>query len=305
MPIIIDNQLPAKHNLELENIFVMSDSRAYTQDIRPLKILIVNLMPKKIETETQILRLLSNSPLQIDVELLQMTSHKSKNTPSEHIHKFYKNIDQIKDEKFDGMIVTGAPVETLEYEDVDYFEELCKVFDWSKTHVYSNLFICWAAQAALYRKYNINKYPLSKKLFGVFEQHTKNPFHALTRNLDDVFYMPHSRYTQIKADDIEREEDLEILAGSDLSGASIIADKACRNFYILGHLEYDRITLANEYFRDKNKGLKTALPYNYFPNDNTEKTPPLIWRQSASVIFSNWLNYFVYQKTPYDINKIK
>lgn len=304
MPIKIDNQLPARHSLELENIFVMSESRAQCQDIRPLKIIILNLMPTKIETETQLLRLISNSSLQVDVELLQTVTHECKNTSSEHIIKFYKTLDEIKKQKYDGMIVTGAPVEKIKFEDVDYWEELCQIFDWAKTNVYSTMYICWGAQAGLYYKYGINKHPLEEKMFGIFPHKCLDMYHPLLRGLDDVYYVPHSRHTDIKKEDVEKVKELHILSESDVSGIHIIADNDCRNFFITGHSEYDRTTLANEYFRDINKGLKINVPYNYFPKDNPQKTPPMIWRSTANIIFSNWMNYFVYQKTPYDLNNL-
>lgn len=304
MPIKIDNQLPARHSLELESIFVMSESRAKCQDIRPLKIVILNLMPTKIETETQLLRLLSNSPIQIEVELLQTVTHNSKNTSVEHIIKFYKTLDDIRDLKFDGMVVTGAPVELLDFEEVDYWEELCEIFEWAKKNVYSTMFICWGAQAGLYYNYGIKKQKLEDKVFGIFPHRCLDIYHPLLRGLDDIFYVPHSRHTDISKEDIEKVRELQILSISDISGVHIVADRACRNFYITGHSEYDRTTLANEYFRDINKGFKINVPYNYFPGNDPQKTPPLIWRSSANLIFSNWLNYFVYQRTPYDLAKL-
>ncbi|MDR0314650.1 MAG: homoserine O-succinyltransferase [Oscillospiraceae bacterium] len=304
MPIKIDNQLPARHSLELENIFVMSESRATHQDIRPLKIVILNLMPTKIETETQLLRLLSNSPIQVEVELLQTATHRSKNTSAEHMLKFYKTIDDIRDLKFDGMIVTGAPIENLEFEEVDYWDELCDIFDWAKKNVYSTMFICWGAQAALYYHYGIKKYALNEKLFGIFPHKSLDVYHPLLRGLDDIFYVPHSRYTDVSREDIENENGLLLLSYSDISGVHIAADKNSRCFYITGHSEYDRTTLANEYFRDINKGIKIKVPYNYFPDNDPQKTPPMIWRGAANIIFSNWINYFVYQRTPYDLDKM-
>ncbi|HIT52449.1 MAG TPA: homoserine O-succinyltransferase [Candidatus Fimivicinus intestinavium] len=301
MPIKIDNQLPARHSLELENIFVMSESRALTQDIRPLRILILNLMPTKIETETQLLRLLSNSPLQVEVELLQTATHKSKNTSAEHMLKFYKVFDDVREEKFDGMIITGAPVEHLAFEEVDYWEELCKIMEWSKTNVYSTFHICWGAQAGLYYHYGVPKYPLEEKMFGVFPHHALDPYHPLMRGLDDIFYVPHSRHTEIRRSDIALVKDLQILSFSDQAGVHLLSDMECRNFYSTGHSEYDRETLANEYFRDIKRGLPIKMPYHYFPDDDPQRTPPMVWRTAASMIFSNWLNYFVYQRTPYDL----
>lgn len=304
MPIKIANELPAHKSLELENIFVMTEDRAIKQDIRPLKILILNLMPTKIETETQILRLLSNSPLQIEIDLLQLKSHKSKNTSEEHMLKFYKTFDEVENLKFDGMIVTGAPVENLEFEQVDYWEELCSIFEWSKKHVYSTFHICWGAQAALYYHYGVPKYPLEEKIFGVFPHRCLDPLHPLMRGLDEIFYVPHSRHTENRRSDIALVKDLQILSYSELAGVHLISDMACRNFFASGHSEYDRETLAKEYFRDLNKGLDIKQPYNYFPDGDTNKTPMVQWRSSANIIFTNWLNYFVYQQTPYDLSTL-
>lgn len=305
MPIKIDNQLPAHHSLELENIFVMTETRAMTQDIRPLKILILNLMPTKIETETQILRLLSNTPLQVDIELLQVSTYTSKNVSQEHMLKFYKTFDDVKDKKFDGLIVTGAPVEMMAFEEVDYWEELCQIFDWAKTNVYSTFNICWGAQAALYHRYGVPKHILPEKMFGIFEHHPLDLYHPLLRGFSDVFYVPHSRHTETRKEDIARIKDLQILSYSDMSGVHLISDMACRNFYCTGHSEYDFDTLAKEYFRDKGKGLDIKVPYNYFPDDDPKKVPRLTWRGAGSLLFQNWLNYFVYQKTPYDLNSIE
>jgi homoserine O-succinyltransferase len=304
MPINIDNELPARKFLEQENIFVMTKQRAESQDIRPLRILFLNLMPKKIETETQILRLLSNSPIQVDIEFLQMASHVSKTTPMEHMIKFYKTFDMVRDEKFDGMIVTGAPVEQMPFEEVDYWDELCRVFDWAQTHVYSTFNICWGAQAALYHKYGLKKYTLDKKVFGVFEHEPLDLIHPLMRGIDDVFYVPHSRHTEIKMSDIAKIADLQILSYSKKAGVHLISDMECRNFYSMGHSEYDANTLANEYFRDKEKGLDIDVPYNYFPDDDPTREPMITWRSTGSLIFTNWLNYFVYQQTPYEITSI-
>lgn len=301
MPIKIDNQLPARHSLELENIFVMSESRALTQDIRPLKILILNLMPTKIVTETQLLRLLSNSPLQIEVELLQTATHQSKNTSAEHMLKFYKVFDDVCEEKFDGMIITGAPVEHLAFEEVDYWEELCMIMEWTKTNVYSTFHICWGAQAGLYYHYGIPKYPLAEKLFGIFPHHALDPYHPLMRGLDDIFYVPHSRHTEIRRSDIALVKDLQILSFSEQAGVHLVSDMECRNFYSTGHSEYDRETLSTEYFRDISRGLPIGIPFNYFPDNDPQRTPPMTWRTAGNMIFSNWLNYFVYQRTPYDL----
>lgn len=304
MPIKIDNQLPARHSLELENIFVMPENRAMTQDIRPLHIIILNLMPTKIETETQILRLLSNSPLQVDVELLQVKSHVAKNVSQEHMLKFYKTFDDVKNRKFDGMIVTGAPVEMMPFEEVDYWDELCEIFDWAKTNVYSTYNICWGAQAALYYKYGVPKHKLDEKLFGVFEHRPLDLYHPLLRGFSDIYYVPHSRHTETRREDIAEVKDLQILSYSDKAGVHLISDMACRNFFCTGHSEYDSDTLAKEYFRDLKKGMNIKMPYNYFPDNDPRKTPPITWRGVGSLLFQNWLNYFVYQRTPYDLNSL-
>ena len=307
MPIKVQTNLPAIKILEGENIFVMPEERAMAQDIRPLKIVILNLMPTKVVTETQLLRLLGNSPLQVDIELLQMATHKSKNTSRRHLTTFYKTFDEIKSQKFDGMIITGAPVEQLDFEEVDYWDELCEIMDWSKKNVYSVLHICWGAQAGLYHRYGIRKYEFKEKLSGVFEHTILNPLHPLLRGFDDKFMLPHSRYTGVVEEDIYNYENpkLEILAKSKDAGVSIIGKKNGRAFYVLGHAEYDRETLANEYFRDINKGLDIKMPANYFPDNDPTKTPPMVWRSSASLLFSNWLNYYVYQQTPYDLEDLK
>ena len=304
MPIRIDNELPAKQRLEIENIFVMSNMRADTQDIRPLKILILNLMPTKLETETQLLRLLSNSPLQVDVEFLQVATHEAKNVSKSHMEKFYETYDDVKDRKYDGMIITGAPVEQMEFEEVDYWNELCKIMEWSKTNVYSTFHICWGAQAGLYYHYGIKKYPTKKKIFGIFPHKSLDETHPLMRGLDDIYYVPHSRHTEIKTQDIAQVKDLQILSYSELAGIHSVADMECRKFFVTGHSEYDRDTLAREYFRDKEKGLDIDIPYNYFPNDDVNATPQMEWKGTANILFNNWLNYFVYQKTPYDLNTL-
>lgn len=304
MPIKIDGRLPANKALENENVFVMTEERANTQDIRPLNIVILNLMPTKIETETQLLRLLSNSPLQVDITLLQMASHVTKNTSQEHMLKFYSNFEDIKDKKFDGMVVTGAPVEHLEFEEVDYWDELCEIFEWSKTNVYSTFHICWGAQAGLYYHYGVPKYPLNEKAFGIFPHRSLDNFHPLLRGLDEAFYVPHSRHTEIRMNDIAMVKDLQVLTYSDMVGIHLVSDMDCRNFFATGHSEYDRDTLYKEYFRDKSKGLDIAVPYNYFPDDDPTKTPLITWRSTANILFSNWLNYFVYQKTPYDLSTL-
>ena len=304
MPIKIANELPAHKALEAENIFVMTEDRAVSQDIRPLNILILNLMPTKVETENQLLRLLSNSPLQIEIELLQVKSHKSKNISEEHMLKFYKTFDEISQKKYDGLIVTGAPVEHLEFEKVDYWEELCEIFEWSKKNVYSTFHICWGAQAALYYHYGIPKYPLKEKLFGVFPHRCLDTYHPLMRGLDDEFYVPHSRHTENRRGDIALVKDLQILSYSDIAGVHLVSDMACRNFFATGHSEYDRETLAKEYFRDVGKGLPINVPFNYFPDNDSSKTPRMEWRGTANLLFTNWLNYFVYQQTPYDLSTL-
>ena len=301
MPIKISNELPARAFLEQENVFVMSEQRADSQDIRPLKILILNLMPTKIATETQILRLLSNTPLQVDIELMQTATHVSKNTSQEHLTKFYKTFDDIKHDKFDGMIVTGAPVEQMEFEEVDYWDELCQIFEWAKTNVYSTFYICWGAQAGLYYHYGLKKYPLNEKMFGIFEHQPLDLFHPLMRGIDDKYYVPHSRHTEIRMEDIAKIKDLQVLSYSPESGVHLLSDMDCRNFFSTGHSEYDADTLATEYFRDKNKGLDIKIPYNYFPDNDTTKKPPITWRSTGILLFTNWLNYFVYQRTPYDL----
>ena len=304
MPIKISNELPAHRTLELENIFVMTEDRATSQDIRPLCIVILNLMPTKIVTETQLLRLLSNSPLQVEIDLLQVRSHRSKNTAESHMLKFYKTLDEIADSRYDGMIVTGAPVELLDFEQVDYWQELCEIFAWSKKHVYSTYHICWGAQAGLYYHYGIPKYPLEKKLFGVYPHRSLDPFHPLMRGLDDEFYVPHSRYTETRRSDIALVKDLQIISYSEQAGIHVVSDMDCRNFFVTGHSEYDRETLAQEFFRDRQRGLDTAPPVNYFPEDDPNLVPKMQWRSAGNLIFTNWLNYFVYQQTPYDLSTL-
>lgn len=301
MPIKISNELPAKSFLEQENVFVMTEERANSQDIRPLKILILNLMPTKIATETQILRLLSNTPLQVDIELMQTVTHVSKNTSQEHLTKFYKTFDEVKNDKFDGMIVTGAPVEQMDFEEVDYWDELCEIFKWAKTNVYSTFYICWGAQAGLYYHYGLKKYPLKEKMFGIFEHQPLDLFHPLMRGIDDKYYVPQSRHTEIRMEDIAKIKELQVLSYSPISGVHLLSDMECRNFFSTGHSEYDADTLATEYFRDKNKGLDIKIPYNYFPDNDTTKKPPITWRSTGILLFTNWLNYFVYQRTPYDL----
>lgn len=304
MPIKIDQLLPAHRFLEMENIFLMPESRASKQDIRPLKIIILNLMPTKIETETQFLRLLSNSLIQVDITLLQTKTHKSKNVSEEHMLKFYTTFDEIRDQKFDGMIITGAPVEHMKFEEVDYWEELCQILDWCEDNVYSTFFICWGAQAALYHYYGIQKYPLDKKIFGIFPHQCLDTYHPIMRGLDDVFYVPQSRHTYTDRKDIALIKDLQIISHSEISGVHLISDMACRKFFSTGHSEYDADTLAKEYFRDKEKGLDIDIPYNYFKDDDEKQPPVVTWRSTANIIFSNWLNHFVYQKTPYDLSSL-
>lgn len=305
MPIRIPDKLPATVQLRNENIFVMSETKAMHQDIRPLKIVIVNLMPTKITTETQILRLLSNSPLQVEIDFLKMESHASKNTSYEHLETFYKTFDEIKKSKYDGMIITGAPVENLEYEEVDYWDELVKIMDWSTKNVTSTLHICWAAQAGLYYHYGIPKYPLKEKCSGVFRHKVNRRTAKLVRGFDSEFYAPHSRHTEVKAEDIKKVKGLEILAESNEAGVYIVFTKGGRRIFIMGHSEYDPNTLRDEYRRDLEKGLNPKIPANYFPSDNPNRRPQVLWRSHASLLFSNWLNYFVYQITPYDIDEIE
>ena len=300
MPIKIPDALPAVKTLEQENIFVMTNARAIHQDIRPLELLIVNLMPNKIETETQILRLLGNTPLQVEVELMQMKSHKSKNTPAEHLLKIYKTFDEIKGSRFDGMIVTGAPVETLDFEQVDYWDELCGVFEWAKQNVYSSMFICWASQAALYNHYGINKVMLPKKLTGIFSHRCMMPEHPLMRGFDDNYFAPHSRYTSVDEDAVRKTDGLDILGESDEAGIHIVADRECRLIFVTGHSEYDRCTLKNEFERDKKRGLDN-MPLHYFGENGTEGLPEMCWKAHANLLFSNWINHIVYQKTPFDL----
>ncbi len=305
MPIKIPNDLPAVKTLADENIFVMTETRALTQDIRPLKILLLNLMPKKIETETQLSRLLGNSPLQVDLELIHTKSHRSKNTSPEHLFTFYKTFDDIKDRTFDGMIITGAPVELMEFEEVEYWEELCEIMEWSKTHVHSTLHICWGAQAGLYYHYGIKKQTLPAKLFGVFP-HTVDYKHSiLFRGFDDVFMVPQSRHTTVDIKDVGKIEKLKILSTSEKGGLYAAATKGGKQVFITGHSEYDAETLKNEYLRDVNEGKEISVPENYFPDDNPEKDPIVSWRAHANLLYTNWLNYFVYQTTPYDIEEIK
>ena len=304
MPIQIPNDLPATGILQQENIFVMTEHRAVTQDIRPLEIVLVNLMPTKIVTETQLSRLLGNTPLQVRLELVHMKSHVSKNVAEDHMLNFYKSFDEIKHRKFDGMVITGAPVENMDFEDVDYWQELCQIMEWSKTNVHSTFHICWGAQAGLYYHYDIKKIPLDKKLFGVFEHHADYKRSILLRGFDDIFWVPHSRHTTVSREDIENVPGLKILASSDDAGVYAVMSKEGRQIFITGHSEYDPETLKTEYLRDKNLGLPIDVPKNYFPNDDENLEPRVRWRSHANLLFSNWLNYFVYQTTPYDIMNI-
>ena len=304
MPIKIPNSLPARETLEGENIFVMTEYRAMHQDIRPLNLLILNLMPTKIATETQLLRKFSNTPLQIQVELLQTISHDAQNVDRSHLESFYTSYDQIKDKNYDGLVITGAPVENLDFETVDYWEELCQIMEWSKTHVHSTLHICWGAQAGLYYPYGIPKYALPQKLFGVFDHRVLKPSSPLFRGFDDRFYAPHSRHTEVLEEDIRKVPGLEVLAVSEEAGVFAVKTEDSRQFFLLGHLEYDRNTLAQEYWRDVDHGLDIQVPRHYFPNDDPNQTPIVRWRSAGQLIYTNWLNYYVYQTTPYDLTQL-
>lgn len=304
MPIKIPNDLPAVQTLADENIFVMTETRAITQDIRPLKILLLNLMPKKIETETQLSRILGNTPLQIELTLIRMKSHVSQNTAQDHLLAFYSTFDDVRKDKFDGMIITGAPVELKEFEEVDYWEELCEIMEWSKTHVHSTLHICWGAQAGLYYHFGIKKRLMDKKLFGVYPHRADYALSMLLRGFDDVFYVPHSRYTYVERSDIEAIPGLKILASSEKAGVHIISTIGGRQFFVMGHAEYDPLTLDAEYRRDAAAGLDTAIPENYYPDDNPDNPPIVNWRSHGSLLYTNWLNYFVYQSTPYDLETL-
>ena len=305
MPIKIPNALPATETLENENIFVITESRAISQDIRPLHILVLNLMPTKIVTETQLARVLGNTPLQVELELLQVKSHESKNVSQDHMLAFYKTFDAVRDNRYDGMVITGAPVEHLAFEEVDYWDELCEIMDWSKTHVHSTFHICWGAQAGLYHHYGIPKQALKQKLFGVFEHRVERRQSILFRGFDDVFMAPHSRHTTVLREDIEAVPALKILASSYEAGVYALHTEGGRQVFIMGHAEYDADTLEKEYLRDKNLGLPIEVPRNYYPNDDDTQPPRVTWRGHANLLYSNWLNYFVYQNTPYDLNEIK
>ncbi|MGI6028524.1 MAG: homoserine O-acetyltransferase MetA [Candidatus Heteroscillospira sp.] len=305
MPIKIPNALPATQTLENENIFVMTENRAITQDIRPLQVCLLNLMPTKVATETQLARLLGNTPLQVELELMHTGTHKSKNTSEEHMLAFYKTFDELKERKFDGLIITGAPVEQMPFEEVEYWDELCAVMEWSKTNVHSTFHICWGAQAGLYYHYGINKHPLEKKLFGVFPHVVERRSNILLRGFDDTFMVPHSRHTTVRRENIEAVPELKILASSPEAGVYAVSTEGGRQIFITGHSEYDPDTLQREYLRDKNAGLPIEVPKNYFPDDDDSRAPMVSWRSHANLIYSNWLNYFVYQTTPYDISNIK
>lgn len=305
MPIRIPNELPATKILTQENIFVMTETRAQTQDIRPLQILLLNLMPTKIDTETQLSRLLGNTPLQVELTLLHTKTHKSKNTSEHHLLKFYQTFDEIRNRKFDGMIITGAPVELMPFEEVEYWEELCEIMEWSKKHVHSTFHICWGAQAGLYYHYGIDKKPLPSKMFGVFEHIVLDRKSMLFRGFDDTFFVPHSRHTALDEEEVYKNHDLQVLSVSQKAGIYAIASNDGRRIFITGHSEYDPETLAKEYFRDVSQGKEISVPENYFPNNNPENPPLVVWRAHANLIYSNWLNYFVYQTTPYDIANIE
>ena len=304
MPIMIPRSLPAAEILSKENIFTMDEARALSQDIRPLQIAILNLMPTKVVTETQILRCLSNTPLQIEVTLVQTSTYTSHNTSSEHLLNFYKTFDDIKDMNFDGFIITGAPVEQMEFEDVDYWQEICKIMEWTKTHVHSTFHICWAAQAALYYHYGIKKYPLEEKLSGVFLHTLLTPKSRLFRGFDSEFWAPHSRHTEVRAEDVAAVPDLDILAVSPEAGLYLAVSKDGKHVFVTGHAEYDADTLKNEYERDIAKGMDMPVPRHYFPNDNPTQEPIVTWRAHANLLYANWLNYYVYQETPFDLSKI-
>lgn len=304
MPLRLPDKLPAIELLKKENIFVMDDSRATSQDIRPLRIVILNLMPLKITTETDLVRLLSNTPLQLEIYFMKLKSHTSKNTPIEHMMMFYKDFDVLEKEKFDGMIITGAPIEHLKFEDVEYWDEISKIFAWADTHVTSAMYICWAAQAGLYYHYGVPKYQLPKKMFGIFQQHTLQPQIPLFRGFDDVFYMPHSRHTEVRREDIEKHNELEIVAESPDSGVSIVMARGGRQIFVTGHMEYSPYTLDSEYRRDLGKRDDVDMPKNYYRDNDPQKAPNVTWRAHANLLFSNWINYYIYQETPYNIEEI-
>ena len=305
MPIKIPNELPAVRTLEAENIFVMTETRAITQDIRPLKILVLNLMPTKVDTETQLSRLLGNTPLQVEIELIHTSTHKSKNVSEEHLLSFYKEFDDVKERYFDGLIITGAPVEKMEFEEVEYWDELTRIMEWSKTHVHSTLHICWGAQAGLYYHFGIKKHLMNEKLSGVYPHTVDYKRSILFRGFDETFFVPHSRYTTVLREDIEATPLLKILASSEEAGVYAVITPGGKQVFLTGHSEYDANTLEKEYLRDKALGINPKVPKNYYPGDDDTKPPMLTWRAHATLLFTNWLNYFVYQTTPYDIDKIK
>lgn len=305
MPLRLPDRLPAIDLLKKENIFVMDDSRAHTQDIRPLRIVILNLMPLKITTETDLIRLLSNTPLQLEISFMKLQSHTPKNTPVEHMMMFYRSFEEMRTEKYDGMIITGAPVETLPFEEVEYWDEISEIFDWAHTHVTSTLYICWAAQAGLYYHYGVPKYPLEKKMFGIFPQHPIDASLPIFRGFDDVFSMPQSRHTEIRREDILARHPLTLISESPESGVSMVMAREGREFFITGHLEYAPDTLDREYKRDKDKRDDVEMPVNYYQNDNPDCPPLVTWRAHANLLFANWINYYVYQETPFDIEQIK
>lgn len=305
MPLNLPDKLPAIELLKEENIFVIDASRATQQDIRPLRIVILNLMPLKITTETDLVRLLSNTPLQVEISFMKIRSHTSKNTPVEHMQAFYTDFDEMRNGKYDGMIITGAPVEQMEFEDVSYWKEITEIFDWARTHVTSTLYICWAAQAGLYHHYGVPKYGLSKKIFGIFRHRTLDPLHPIFRGFDDLFYVPHSRHTEIRKEDVLKVPELALLSESEESGVHLVAARGGREFFVTGHSEYSPLTLDKEYRRDVKKGLPIGVPRNYYRNDDPDQGVLVTWRGHANLLFSNWLNYFVYQETPYNIEDIK
>lgn len=304
MPVIIPESLPAREILAKENIFVMGEQRAVHQDIRPMRIAILNLMPTKIVTETQLLRLIGNSPLQVEITLLRMATHESKNTPEEHLLAFYRTFEDVKDERFDGLIITGAPVENLPFEQVDYWEELVRLMDWAKENVFATLYVCWGAQAGLYHYYGIPKYPLSEKMFGVFEHTINRTGVPLLRGFDDVYFAPHSRHTEIRREDIEKVGAVEILSESAEAGVYIVASRDGRQVFVTGHSEYDPLTLKAEYDRDVRQNLPIKVPRNYYPEDDPSRAPVVRWRGHSNLLFVNWLNYYVYQETPYDLERM-
>lgn len=305
MPLNLPDRLPAIEILKEENIFVIDNSRATQQDIRPLRIVVLNLMPLKITTETDIVRLLSNTPLQLEISFMKIKSHTSKNTPIEHMKTFYTDFDEMRSEKYDGLIITGAPVEQMDFEEVSYWSEITEIFDWSRTHVTSTFYICWAAQAGLYHHYGVPKYPLEKKMFGVFEHRPLDQLHSIFRGFDDVFYAPHSRHTEVRKEDITKIPELTLLSESDEAGVYMVMGRGGREFFVTGHSEYSPLTLDMEYRRDVEKGLPINLPKNYYVDDDPDKGPVVRWRGHANLLFSNWLNYFVYQETPFNIEDIK